>query len=687
MFILTLVLPSILLSAFAIQAVEAQRQVVLTERAKGLDVEARERTRGLHEAFLLPVRRAEASVATLASGTMLALVRGIEDQAAREPFLSGALVINSRGRRRYPAQRIGPFTEPWPRRSAVHLGGLCGAVLPKNPGARLVRALTLDPAAAAPALERVIDLGGPATQLSALAELGRLQERYGRSPNVLTGPGFSTRAAEETYARLASYPVHATDLMGRLAAAQGRFRLAFLRRSRGDDAGAEAILVSLLDQLRDSSSLLPPDELTDLGERAAALLGSEARMASARRLSEQRRRTEVLVGRLERLFGDVLGAAARGERGLPRISAPGLRAEQTSELSYVKARLGDEIELLTYGKLPQKGLVALRWDTRALQSNFETRLRSSPWLERLVPWKDGLKSDDTVGRARLVAPFDHLALEVRAREDQVAGVGLPTGNLQLWGIGLALVGIVMGAGLTIWTVRRESKEAQLKSDFVSNVTHELKTPLTSIRMFLETLILGRVDGPEEVDECLAIMDRESQRLTRLIEQLLVFSRIEGRKWRVRFSSEDPAELVREAIKLLADQLHTTPAELGVEVVTAQELGKVPVDRFAVVEALLNLLHNAWKYSPNSDRKIRVLLTNRRRMLEITVEDNGMGVPRPDRRRIFVKFERASNAEKSRVEGSGIGLTLASEIVKAHKGRIKYTPNKPQGSRFSIYLPR
>ena len=77
----------------------------------------------------------------------------------------------------------------------------------------------------------------------------------------------------------------------------------------------------------------------------------------------------------------------------------------------------------------------------------------------------------------------------------------------------------------------------------------------------------------------------------------------------------------------------------------------------------------------------------RRFLEIAVEDNGMGVPRGDRRRIFVKFERAKNAEKSRVEGSGIGLALASEIVRGHGGRIRYAPLKPKGSRFSIFVPR
>ncbi|HBP21190.1 MAG TPA: hypothetical protein DEA08_25810, partial [Planctomycetes bacterium] len=407
-----------------------------------------------------------------------------------------------------------------------------------------------------------------------------------------------------------------------------------------------------------------------------------------RRIGEARRRAEARVQRLETLFGQVLSVLSR-EGSLPRISAPNLEGAETRGVSYVKARVGENVTMLTHSVQPvTQRLVALQWDPEALRARFAESVSTPLWRGELIPWNDTLEGSSEVGVARLAAPFEHLGVTVQPEAETPAGaLDLPQGKLQIGGIGLALLGILMGVFVTLRTVQKESKEAQLKSDFVSNVTHELKTPLTSIQMFLETLLLGRVNDEEEVRECLTIMDREARRLTRLIEQLLVFSRIEGRKWRVRFSSENPRSLVDEAIKILADQLHTTPEELGIEVVAVQELSAVAVDRFAVVEALLNLLHNAWKYSPNPDRQVRVVLTNRRREVEIAVEDNGMGVPRRDRRRIFVKFERASNAEKSRVEGSGIGLTLASEIAKAHGGRVRYAPNKPKGSRFAIVLPR
>jgi two-component system alkaline phosphatase synthesis response regulator PhoP len=237
----------------------------------------------------------------------------------------------------------------------------------------------------------------------------------------------------------------------------------------------------------------------------------------------------------------------------------------------------------------------------------------------------------------------------------------------VWGVGLSIVGIIAGVLVTISTVRRETKAAQLKSDFVANVTHELKTPLTSIRMFLDTLLLGRVTDEAEARECLQVMARESERLTRLIEQLLVFSRIESRRWRLRLNFEHPRTMVDDALKVLADQLGVASKEaLGIEVVAVQELTLVAADRFAMVEAILNILHNAWKYSPASRAAIRVVLASRRRHIEIAVEDNGIGVPRGDRRRIFVKFERGSNAEEARIQGSGVGLSLALSILEAHR---------------------
>jgi signal transduction histidine kinase len=113
---------------------------------------------------------------------------------------------------------------------------------------------------------------------------------------------------------------------------------------------------------------------------------------------------------------------------------------------------------------------------------------------------------------------------------------------------------------------------------------------------------------------------------------------------------------------------------------------IAIDREAMLEVLLNLLQNAHKYGPPQGKRIRVVLSRRRRRAVIDVEDNGPGIPRRERRRVFKKFERGADAEKRRIEGSGIGLTLALSIVRGHGGAIRYAPLKPCGSRFSIVLP-
>jgi signal transduction histidine kinase len=689
-FILALVFPSVLLSAFAIQAVEAQRRATLAERSSRLQDSARERVAALSAAFLSPAQGAERQVAALSSVSTPELARRLDDLVRRETLLENAFVLGPQGRRLIPAGRRAPLTsEPWPRGSAVQFGGGLGAALNTNPAALIREAVAeRDRRRGIRLLERAADISLGRTRRSALFELGRLQERQEAVATLLSeprqGPG-----PLETYAILAQEPIHAVDLQGRQVAAQGRFRLALLLKPHQPER-AQEILERLLGELGESALLFPVEQFEQIAVRASALLDDPTAQIASLALGERRRRAEARVQELESLFGQVLSVVSR-EGALPRISGPSLEGASAGALSYVKARLGESEQVLTYSfQRATSRLVVLQWSPSALNESFAASLQTPLWEGSLVPWRENSDSTSEVGRARLAAPFDHLVVEVRARPDAEAPAGsldLSQGALQLWAIGLALLAIVMGVLLTMRAVRKESKEAQLKSDFVSNVTHELKTPLTSIQMFLETLLLGRVQDEEEAHECLTIMDREARRLTRLIEQLLVFSRIESRKWRVRFSSEDPRELVNEAIRVLADQLHTNPEELGIEVVAIQELPRVAVDRFAVVEALLNLLHNAWKYSPNPDREVRVVLTNRRREMEIAVEDNGMGVPRRDRRRIFVKFERASNAEKSRVEGSGIGLTLASEILKGHGGKIRYTPLKPRGSRFSLVLPR
>lgn len=620
----------------------------------------------------------------------------LRERVQREPLLSSFFLVDAQGDRAFPATPSEPPPGRWPAVAPL-VGGLTGGAALPDPSAMLEAAGVLarnDLPRAVRLLERIAREAPPAARAAALYDLGRLQEGddlAGHVEGVAEGSaplGALLNAQELAYAALATYPIDQIDLKGRPSAAWGRFRLALLAEATGQGTVHQRV-ESLLSEMESSALRLPAKTVTELSERTAALLDDPDTTARAQAVAEQRWAAERRVERLASAFGSLLKIA------LDEASRRRADDDEVTAGNPFKARLQGREQLLIPETLLDAaghvvGLAAVEVDMDALRAAMTRQVSRVPNSELVAYEADADAGADTA-RARLVAPMQHLAVAVHAGPELRTAVedalDLPRETVQLWAIALSVGGLLAGVLVTTRTIHREGKAAQLKSDFVSNVTHELKTPLTSIRMFLETLLLGRVTDEAEARECLEVMDRETQRLARLIEKLLVFSRIENKKWRVRFSSEDPNELVAESIKILADQLGSTPKELGIEVVAVQDVPLVPMDRFAMAEALLNLLHNAWKYSPDPDRKVRIVLTNRPKQFEIAVEDNGMGVPARDRRRIFVKFERGSNAEKSRVEGSGIGLTLATEIVRAHGGELRYAPLKPKGSRFAILLPR
>lgn len=251
-------------------------------------------------------------------------------------------------------------------------------------------------------------------------------------------------------------------------------------------------------------------------------------------------------------------------------------------------------------------------------------------------------------------------------------------------IGFSVACILAGGFVTARALMREVKLAKLKSDFVSNVSHELKTPLTSIRMFTEMLRGGKVVEEAERNECLDVIAQESERLGQLIQRVLDFSRLQARKRTFRWTVgplapvvEREAERFRRATGLAADRF-----SVGI----APDLPPVRHDPDAMAEVLSNLLGNAWKYTPASDRRIGLLLGSRAGRVAVAVEDNGPGVPPRDREKIFEEFYRGNDLLTREVEGTGLGLAIARNIVRAHGGRILVEDRPGGGSRFLVLLP-
>ncbi len=246
-----------------------------------------------------------------------------------------------------------------------------------------------------------------------------------------------------------------------------------------------------------------------------------------------------------------------------------------------------------------------------------------------------------------------------------------------------LLVIVGGSVFTLRLVRRESEMAQLKADFVANVSHDLKTPLSLIRMFGETLEMGRVPDDARRQEYYRVITRESERLSRLIDNVLDFSRIERGRRTYDLVPTAVEPLVRETLEAFAYTL----AQQGFKVETriAPDLPEAPLDAEAVAQALANLIDNAIKYS-GERRSIVVEAARDGERLAISVADEGVGIPAEEQARIFEKFYRVGRSETQGRRGSGVGLALVRHVAQAHGGSVTVDSRPGAGSRFTLRLP-
>lgn len=252
------------------------------------------------------------------------------------------------------------------------------------------------------------------------------------------------------------------------------------------------------------------------------------------------------------------------------------------------------------------------------------------------------------------------------------------------GLILALVTTtIAGTAATLAVLSREAKVARLQTEFVNKVSHDLRTPLTSIRMFVETLQLGRIQDPVRQAEALEIISEETARLSLLINRLLDWARMESGRRSYQLVRAPLGDIVNAAIDAFAPQLIAQPAELRREV--PQDLPAVWADPQALTEALLNLLNNAHKYT-GPDKKIGIAVRRAGPTVFISVSDNGPGIPKREHKRIFKKFYRAKDPLQRVIEGTGLGLSMVKHIVLGHGGKITVASELGEGATFTIALP-
>lgn len=256
-------------------------------------------------------------------------------------------------------------------------------------------------------------------------------------------------------------------------------------------------------------------------------------------------------------------------------------------------------------------------------------------------------------------------------------------QLLLGGVGLLAMLIVAGTYVVARAVQREQAVARLQSEFVAAVSHEFRTPLTSMRHLMDLLRSGRPIADERRRRYYDVLAHDTERLYRFVETLLDFGRMEAGAEHYRFESLDAASAVSGTV----DDFRSELVASGHPIVVHPN-GQLPLlraDRDAFVRALWNLLDNAAKYSPEGSL-INVRLGQDQGRVAIGVEDEGPGIPAVDRERIFQKFVRGAGAREAGIKGTGVGLAMVDRIVRAHGGEIRLESEPGRGSTFTMLWP-
>ncbi|MEO8658530.1 MAG: HAMP domain-containing sensor histidine kinase [Bryobacteraceae bacterium] len=487
-------------------------------------------------------------------------------------------------------------------------------------------------------------------------------------------PGVSSTAAcSERALAVATSPVqkaYARMLSARLSDAAGRHGKALEEMESLLDGPA-----SLTDEDGVPFQLYAVQRLIQAGRASGKVLDSFKAAVLARPWASPAACYQV------KLIADRLSASAVSAELQPRIAALIRLSEQAEALAVDWARLG------------------LRPQSKAWISYGD-----DPWLVGFLPdgatviavWqKDAAAPVEAANAVRFVdtrvansEPLGEAFPGIRIIA--AATTGLPSRNddtferrLYYFALLLVAASTIFGGWLLWRDLRREVVVSKLRSQFVSSVSHELKTPLTSIRMLAETLQLGRVTDEATQAEYLETITNECQRLSRLVDDVLLFSKMEQGKKSYRLRPVHVENVVNDAVRALEYPLRSEGFCLRTRV--ENPLPLVRADADALQQALLNLLSNAMKYSADA-RNIDLDVKREDSRIVLRVTDHGVGIPRDEQARIFEKFYRAPTAENQTIPGTGLGLALVAQIAKAHGGRVAVESAVGKGSTFSLFVP-
>ncbi|MBN2271609.1 MAG: HAMP domain-containing histidine kinase [Sedimentisphaerales bacterium] len=335
----------------------------------------------------------------------------------------------------------------------------------------------------------------------------------------------------------------------------------------------------------------------------------------------------------------------------------------------------------------------LLWSGPTVRSdfcNFETRFAGSDVLYRVLDDKGLYVSgyEQPAAREFLTVPvggsLPGWEVELYFKDADIFDkVARRQVTIYIWAGALVIALILAVGGFAGRVVGGQMKVNRLKNDFIATVTHELKTPLASMRVLADTLLEGNYKDRQQATEYLELICKENKRLTGLIDNFLTFSRMERNKQAFEFEPTSPAEIARAAADAVRTKFEKAQCELTLDV--ADDLPEVFADADAMTTVLINLLDNACKYS-RGEKKIALRVFAAGDSVGFSVRDNGIGISRRDIKKIFKRFYQVDRTLSRRVEGAGLGLSIVEFIVDAHNGQIAVESQPGRGSTFTVRLP-
>ncbi|MEK6791149.1 MAG: ATP-binding protein [Deltaproteobacteria bacterium] len=336
------------------------------------------------------------------------------------------------------------------------------------------------------------------------------------------------------------------------------------------------------------------------------------------------------------------------------------------------------IILETIAREMQTGVMALNRDGRVVYAN--------PSIVASFPVSGGMEGALVTGIIKSEELIKSIDASLEAR-----GEISPSQNIEISEMGrffsVRIVPLKDKAGFSLLLffqdITEEKRVETIKRDFVANVSHELRTPLASIKGYSETLLDGGIDEKETQKEFLRIIDRHATRMSRLIDDLLILSRLESHQMRIVYAPVDLKELIANVAqgfqKLSGDK------GISVSVDIPDSVPKVSADRDRIEQVIVNLLDNAIKYTGTGGRVVVSAAADGSSWVRVDVSDTGLGIPAADIPRIFERFYRADKARSRELGGTGLGLAIVKHIIVAHNGRLGVESTPGKGSTFNFAL--